>query len=151
MKTDDLTVEIFKKLKESGGKLNIFIVDNDVQYRQSLKESLENEFSTYLNIYLFSTGESALAELENMKEKPQVILLDYMINKASNIHCGKHAVDQISDLCPNSSIIMIADKNYEQEALLAIEYGAHDLIIKDQFIFDHIITSVKKALHPPKQ
>jgi hypothetical protein len=30
-------------------------------------------------------------------------------------------------------------------------YGAHDYVEKDQFAFDHILDSVKTALHPPKE
>jgi DNA-binding NtrC family response regulator len=145
------TMKTFEEPKVLGDRVNLFIIDNDLQYSQSLKGSLEKELYNQVNVKVFPTGESALEEIKKMEEKPHVVLLDYLTNKIYHQKSGKYIVNSIAKICPNTSIIIISEKNDEKEALKTLEYGAHDCIVKDKFAFIHVITSVKKALHPPKQ
>jgi hypothetical protein len=32
----------------------------------------------------------------------------------------------------------------------ALAHGAHDFVLKDKFAADHVVSSVRKALNPPK-
>jgi DNA-binding NtrC family response regulator len=151
------TLEKTKRVKDtneeltgSNEKINLFIVDDDVQYGQSLKDSLEKEFQEKVDVRVFPTGESMIEEIEIAEKKPQVVLLDYLGNKPLNPNSDKHIVDDISRVSPNTGIIMLSDKKYEDRAMKALAYGAHDFVVKDKFTHEHVLTSVKKALNPPK-
>ncbi len=142
--------EATDKTKQSSDKINLFIVDDDELYGQSLKDSLEKEFHDRLEVKVFPTGESAVQEIQNAEKKPQVVLLDYLGNKQLNAKSDKHTVDDISKISPNTGIIMISDKKYEDRAMKALAHGAHDYVVKDKFALEHVVNSVKKALNPPK-
>jgi len=142
--------ETTDRTKVPADKINLFIVDDDVQYGQSLKDSLEKEFHERLDVKDFPTGESALEEIQNSDKKPQVVLLDYLGNKPLNSKSDKHTVDDISKMSPGTGIIMLSDKKYEDRAIKALAHGAHDYVVKDKFALEHVVNSVKKALNPPK-
>jgi len=145
------TMKTFKEPKVLGVRVNLFIIDNDIQYSQSLKGLLEKELYNQVNVKVFPTGESALEEIKKMEEKPSVILLDYLTNKIYHEKSGKYIVNSIAKTCPNTGIILISEKNDEKEAFKTLQYGAHDCVVKDKFAFVHVITSIKKTLHPPNQ
>ena len=150
METAEKTNETVEKTMQPPDKINLFIVDGDIQYSQSLKKSLENEFHERLDVKIFTTWKSAEDEIKSAKKKPQVVLLDYLNNKPLNINIGKHTIDDISKISPNIGIIMLSDKKYGDQAIKALAYGAHDCVVKDKFAHQHVVTSVKKALNPPK-
>jgi CheY-like chemotaxis protein len=138
------------KTKVPADKINLFIIDDDSSYSETLRDSLEKEFHDRLNVTVFPTGESAVQEIQNAEKKPQVVLLDYLGNKPLDPKSDKHIVDDISNISPQTGIIMLSDKKYEDRAMKALAHGAHDYVVKDKFAMEHVVNSVKKVLNPPK-
>jgi DNA-binding NtrC family response regulator len=150
MQTEEVTEKTIGKIKQSEDKVNVYIVDHDVEYRTSLKDSLEKEFYETMNVKTFTTGEALIHEIKKAQKKPNVILLDYLGNRHLNLNSVKHIVDDISRISPGTGIIMLSHKEYEEQAMKALAYGAHDYVVKDKFTHEHVLNSVKKALNPPK-
>ncbi len=128
--------------------VHVFIIDDDVEYGQALKSSLEKEFQERFEVTFFHTGESALAEIKSGGIKPHIVLLDYILNTTLDPNSDKHTVDMISKASPKTSIIMLSDKEHTDRAMQALAHGAFDYVLKDKFIQEHVINSIKKALNP---
>ena len=143
-------MEVIEETPHLLKKIKLFIVDEDLQYVKNIKDFLEKEFREPLNVKSFPTGESALEEIKKIDEKPEVVVLDYLGNKQLDTKNEKHTVDDISNISPDTGIIIISDKKYENRAMKALAHGAHDFIVKDKFTLKHLLNSIKKVLHPPK-
>jgi len=57
------------------GKTKIFLVDDDVMFMESLKQSLNKEKA---DVKVFSSGENCLKEMET--EVPEIVVMDYRLN-----------------------------------------------------------------------
>jgi len=128
-------------------EIDLFIID-DQKYGKEIKRLIEERIPENVNVKIFSSGESVLREIRNNEKKPRIVLLDYTRNKMNS---SDHTVDHILENSPDTDVIMLSDKEYKDRALKALGYGAHDYVEKDQFAYDHILDSVKTALHPSKE
>jgi DNA-binding NarL/FixJ family response regulator len=137
---------VIKPVKE----IDLFIVDRDLQFGQTIKDSLEKEFHEHLFVKYFLTGESLIEEISRSVKKPNIVILDYFGNKSLNKQYEKHTVDAISVLSPDTGIIIVSDKMHEDRAMKALAHGAHDFVLKDKFAVGHLVNAVKKVLNPPK-
>jgi len=131
-------------------KFTVFVVDADHHSSISIQSSLEAGLGDEVAIKVFSNGESCLAEMNDHGQKPSVVILEYSENKRLNATCGEHMVDCIKKLSPESAIIILSDKANSDRAIKTLAYGAHDFVVKDRFLNEHIFSSVKKSLHPAK-
>jgi len=131
-------------------KVSVFIIDSDVAYSKSLKNSLEKEFNAPLEINLFNGWDKAAKEIEIANQKPHAILLNYLSNKCLTEDSDKHTVDDILRVSPDTSIIMLSNKKDIDRAMKALAYGAQDLVVKDKFTHEHILNSLRKILNPSK-
>ncbi len=131
-------------------KFSIYIVDNDYTNGLSVKGSLEKSLGDEVSIQVFPDAESCLAALQLTDQKPSVVIVEYTENKRLNEEKGLHMVDQIKKISSEAAIIVFSDKSNSARATKALAYGAHDFVIKDQFQHEHILSAVKKCLHPAK-
>jgi DNA-binding NtrC family response regulator len=137
-----------KECETEQEEIDLFIID-DKKYGNKLKRLIEEKIQENVNVQIFLTGESGVQAMKNNDKKPKIVLLDYSRNKMNGEK--NHTVDHILETSPGTDVIMLSDKANKQRALKALGYGAHDYVEKDQFAFDHILDSVKTALHPPKE
>lgn len=132
-------------------KINLFIVGNDdYYYGMSVKDSLEKKFGNEVFINAFPDSDSCLHLMHNSDEKPDIVLLDYSENKELNKKTGDHVMDYIKKICPETSIIILADIEHSGRAVKALGYGAHHFVMKDQFAHEQIFNTVVKCLYPSK-
>jgi len=131
-------------------KFYVYIVDPNYYDGVSLKKSLEKSFEEEVVIKAFSDAESCLRVMEGGEEKPNVVILEYTENRRLNETCGEHMVDCIKKLYPDTAIIILSDKENSDKAIKILAYGAHDFVVKDRFLDEHILSAVKKSLHPAK-
>lgn len=131
-------------------KFKIHIVDNDYTNGLSVKTSLEKSLGPEVSVQVFPNAESCLEVIKKSEEKPAVVLIEYTENKRLNDEQGAHMVDHVKKLSAEAAIIVFADKANSARATKALAYGAHDFVIKDQFFHEHILSAVKKSLHPAK-
>jgi len=131
-------------------KANLFIVDGDYFYGQSLKSTLIEKLNDELSIKVFLNAESCLHQIMYSDEKPDIVILDHFENKKLNDQNNDHTVDYMQNMKPDVAIIILSDNDSFDRAIKALAYGANDFVIKDQFAHQHIYNAVKKCLHPAK-
>jgi DNA-binding NarL/FixJ family response regulator len=131
-------------------KYNVFIVDNDYYNGLDVKNTLQENLGEEVMIRVFPEAESCLTAINTSKEKPSVVILEYAENKRLNEQKGEHMVDQVKKLSPKAAIIICSNKDNSGRATKALAYGAHDFVLKDQFLHEHLLSAVKKGLHPAR-
>lgn len=116
-------------------ELLVFVVDDDPHFLQILnthfsKLELKSDTDvTYrFKVRNFATGKSCL---DNLKLNPDLILLNYFINKGlPNALTGHETLDLISETNPNQKVLVLNDIDVDlREAF--VENGLRDYIIKD--------------------
>jgi two-component system NtrC family response regulator len=103
----------------------ILIVDDDEQIRKQIQWALSEEFT------VFSAGDRTSALEIFKREKTPVILLDLGLppHPREAIE-GLQALDDMIGLNPLAKIIIVSGNSERQNALAAIDKGAHDIFPK---------------------
>ena len=114
----------------------ILIVDDDVEYRENLKEVLDN--AGYSNDMAGSAKE-AMEKLGT--QEFNVILLDFMMPEIDGIK----ALGEFKRISPNSKIIMITAFASIENAVTAIKKGASEYISKP-FKIEALLLMIKQVI-----
>jgi DNA-binding NtrC family response regulator len=101
--------------------MKIFIVDDEIEIRKSLRNILEDE--NYI-VEDFSTGKALLKAL--IKERPSMILLDVWLGKED----GLVILDECKKIYPLIPVIMISGHGTIEMAVNATKKGAIDFLEK---------------------
>jgi len=124
-------------------QLRIFLVDSDPVFLKSL----ETEFQQLENseVEVFSTGELCL---ENIDKNPDVIILDYQVNKDTvGRLSGIEALDKIKTSKPQIPVIIVSSDDTMDIAAESMRHKAHDYVAKNNTTFfrlQSIITGISK-------
>ena len=103
-------------------KTKIFIVNDDPTFSKLLEHELKQ---ANLNSYkMFESGEDCLA---NLKDKPKLILLDFMMEGLN----GLDVLKQIKETIPRTDVIMLTGLEDEAVKEKCLTEGASSYIIKD--------------------
>ena len=114
----------------------ILIVDDDIEYRENLKEILDD--AGYSN----DMAGSAQEALEKLDAQPfDVILLDFMMPGIDGIN----AIEKFKNIRPDSKIIMITAFASIENAVRAIKKGASEYISKP-FKIEALLLMIKQVL-----
>lgn len=114
----------------------ILIVDDDVEYRENLKEILDT--AGYSN----DTAPSAKQAMEKLEAQHfDVILLDFMMPGIDGIN----AIGELKRISPNSKIIMITAFASIENAVKAIKKGASEYISKP-FKIEALLLMIKQVI-----
>lgn len=124
-------------------RVKLFLVDDDALFLKSLEidfQQLED-----FDIETFATGELCL---ENLSGKPDVIILDYLLDgidrSAMN---GIETLDLIRAINPEIPVVMLSAQDKIEVAISCIHHKAVDYVVKSETAFlrlQKIITSVLK-------
>ena len=115
---------------------NILIVDDDSEYRENLKEILDD--AGYPN----DMAESAKEALEKLgAQQFDVILLDFMMPEIDGIN----ALGEMKKISPHSKIIMITAFASIENAVRAIKKGACEYISKP-FKIEALLLMIKQVI-----
>ncbi len=117
--------------------VKILIGDDSAFMRKILKNILAKE--GYTDISEASNGEEVIEKF--IKEKPDVVLLDIIMEKKDGIETLK----EIIKLDKNAKVIMVSAVGQEQMVKEAITIGAEDYIVKP-FTPSKVVSSIKKCL-----
>lgn len=113
----------------------IFIVDDDLDLTDSLKNRLLNEVSS--DVQIFYTGEECITHLD---ESPDVIILAYFLNSVhKDAANGMDILQIIKKLKPATHVIMLSSQEHYGIALKTIINGADQYVMKGDDAFDQII------------
>ncbi|MBL6995620.1 response regulator [Desulfobacula sp.] len=114
----------------------ILIVDDDKEYRENLKEILDN--AGYSN----DMAESAKQAMQKLADQEfDVVLLDFMMPGIDGIN----ALGEFKKISPNSKIIMITAFASIENAVVAIKKGASEYISKP-FKIEALLLMIKQVI-----
>jgi len=128
-------MRIFKK--PSYRKLKIYTVDDEEYYMNLVKANLEK--LGYSNIKIFFKGEDCLLEI--VKDKPDVVILDYLINQGMN---GDEILNKIKSEYKDIEVIILSGQEDVEIASNIIRHGASDYVVKNTLSFFNIGNTLKK-------
>ena len=123
-------------VKENG--LSIFLVEDDPQYASGLMYDLESHTSH--TISCFTNGEDCL---KNLKEMPDVVLLDYFLEGTMN---GLDVLKQIRKYNDNIQVVLLSGQESIEVAANALKLGAYDYVVKNQSAFIRTRNTISRLL-----
>lgn len=130
-------------------KLTIVIVADNPLFAEMLRRSMEAGLKEDINVQTFATAESLFKELERDRPRPDVIVLDYNLEKkADKDQVCKATIDRIKSISPEIAVVVISDEEQMPEAAKTLQYGANEYVTKDKFAFSHITSAVRNCLNP---
>ena len=118
-------------------KVNILIIDDEIDLCQSLSELLEGEEGYKVSIA--NSGEEGLAKIT--EEIPDLVLLDI---KMPGIN-GVETLEKIKAIDKDTLVIMLTAYQTVDSAIKSMKLGAYDYITKP-FEFEKLRISIKRAL-----
>lgn len=131
-------------------KPNLYLVDSDHFFTDTVKKSIEKKFGDEINVNVYTSAESSIEAMKKANAKPHVVVMDHTQNKTIINENNELAVKAIRRISPEAGIVILSNENNKDIAENALAQGAHNFVTKDQFALDHINTAVAKCLHPVK-
>ena len=120
----------------------VFVVEDDAFFMEILKSKLSNNEK-----YTLTGFESAESCLENLNQKPDIIVLDYNLNKENpKAINGLEALQTIKVKSPFTKVIMLSGQNSFEVAAKIIELGVYDYVIKDDQAFEILEEKISNAI-----
>lgn len=116
----------------------IFIVDDNKIYSKLVANYLEKKGFT--NLKVFFSGEECL---KNIKDKPLIIIQDYLLDGLNGIEVLKRA----KKINPEIEFIFLSAQDSMEVAINTMRYGAYDYIVKDEVTLDKLIDKISKILN----
>jgi len=124
---------------------SVFLVDDDKMFLSSLKNTLDSEFKSNIEVSTFNTGEDCL---KNINGKPDIIVLDYFLGdgEQSTAMDGIKVLKEIKkDDYRDIIVIMLSGQDKLQVALDSIKNGAYEYVSKSESAFVRIKNIIKNA------
>ena len=122
-------------------KIKLFLVDDDVVFLKSLELEFLERGSFDIETYV--SGERCV---ENLSNKPDIIILDYLLDGTdkSAMH-GIATLDKIKAFSEDIPVIMLSAQDKIDVAVNCMHHKAFDYVVKSETAFlrlQKIITSV---------
>jgi two-component system OmpR family response regulator len=137
-------------MKTSQDSYSVFLVDDDKMFLSSLKNTLNQQFRSGVEISTFTSGEDCLKELE---ANPDIVVLDYYLNddQHPNAMDGMEVLRKIKENSQDSMVIMLSAQDKLQVALDSIKNGAYEYIAKSESSFVRIQNLIKNSIKNIKE
>lgn len=136
--------------KITRNEILIFLVDDDPPFLKALEHSITNKLP-YYKINSFQTGEACLQQI---KSKPQIVILDYCLNsKLPYAWNGLAILAQIKKLSPKTKVIMLTSQDSLDVAVKCIDNGSFDYISKNETAFvkiTNILSNIAEDINMDK-
>ncbi len=112
--------------------ITIFLVDDDILFLKALEHSIISKLPS-VTIKSFQTGEACL---QQMKQKPEVIILDYYLNSTVPYAWdGLTILKQLKKISSKTKVIMLSAQDSLDVAVKCIDNGSFDYISKSESAF----------------
>jgi two-component system, OmpR family, response regulator len=127
-------------------EIKLFLVDDDALFLKSLEiEFLQH---TDFSVKTFSSGEKCL---ENMSEKPDLIILDYHLDgHDKNAMNGIDTLGKIKIINPDIPIVMLSSQDKIDVAVRCMHHGAFDYVVKSETAFIRLRNTITTFLSKEK-
>lgn len=112
-------------------KIKVFLVDDDSVFLKSM----EIEFS-YHNEYSVETFSSGELCIENIENKPDVVVLDYHLDGIDETAMnGLQTLDKIKEIDRGIPVIMLSSYDKIDIAVSCMDHKAFDYVVKSETAF----------------
>ena len=128
-------MSLFKK--PSNRRLKIYVVDDEEYYLKLIEASLRK--LGHDDIKTFKTGEECL--LEVIKERPDCVILDYIIKSGQN---GDDILSKVKLHDKSIDVIILSGQEDVDIATNSIRIGATDYVVKNSMSFFNIGNTLGK-------
>ncbi len=123
--------------------VTVFLVDDDNFFLNGLYYYLTDSLSPKIKLKKFSTAEDCLMAMD---QEPDIIVLDYMLSTGSpNAMNGISALKKITELSPETFVIMLSAQDDIDVALDAMTEGAYDYISKSETAFLRLKNTIRNV------
>lgn len=115
----------------NGGKIKLFLIDDDALFLKSLEiEFLEH---ADFEIETFATGELCIA---NLSHTPDLVILDYRLDGITkNAMNGIETLDKIKAFNPDIPVVMLSSQDKIEVAVNCMHHKAFDYVVKSETAF----------------
>ena len=125
------------------GKVTTFLVDDDEMYLEMLKDKIK--LNPRLKLKTFSSGEECL---DNLNENPEIVILDYRLNKDNpDAKNGIEILRKIKQVAPNTEVIVLSGQERIEIAIETIKQGAYTYVVKNDTAFERLRIVLHNILH----
>ncbi len=122
----------------------IFLVDDDKMFLKTMELYIRQFFNNY-TIRTFYTGEECL---NSIHQKPDIVLLDYMLNgNYPDAMDGIKVLIQIKKTNPEITVIMFSAQDHIDIAVDTMKHGAFDYIVKNDKMFLRVQNAIKNVIY----
>ena len=127
-------------------KIKLFLVDDDPLYLKMLEVELQQD-NDY-KIQTFETGEACIASLS---WKPDVIILDYLLDNLDKTAMnGIEVLDRIKSQYPDMPVVMLSAQDKIEVAVNCMHHNAFDYIVKSETAFIRLRKAISVITHIKK-
>lgn len=131
---------------ENGNKIKVFLVDDDALFLKALE--IDFLHHTDFTVETFSSGELCL---ENLLQKPDVIILDYHLDGVDkNAMNGIETLDKIKTLNPDIPVVMLSSQDKIDVAVSCMHHQAFDYVVKSETAFLRLQKNITAFFHYKK-
>jgi DNA-binding NarL/FixJ family response regulator len=134
--------KFYKGLK----RIRVFLVDDDMLFLKALEHSIINKLPL-LEIKTFQTGEACL---QQMKLKPDVIVLDYCLNsQLAYAWDGIDILKRIKVLNPTTKVILLSSQDSIEVADDCFKNGLFEYVSKSKTAFvkiNNVLSNIIKNI-----
>lgn len=135
--------KIQKSKSKIDGKVSVFLVDDDKFFLNGLYYFLSDSLSPKITLKTFSTAEDCI---KAMKEKPEIIVMDYMLNSETpGAINGLAALKEINKISPKTFVVMLSAQDSIDVALETLNNGAYDYLSKSETAFLRLKNIIKNV------
>lgn len=121
--------------------IKLFLVDDDALFLKSLEIDFLQQADFVVETY--ATGEECL---ENLSNKPDIIILDYMLNGIiKDAMNGIETLEKIKEFNADLPVVMLSAQDKIEVAINCMHHKAHDYVVKSETAsmrLQKIITSI---------
>ena len=138
--------EMIAPHKEEKKTIKVMVVDDEETMRDSLRE-ITNYFNDIKLVAEASSGEEAIGIFSNLKEKPDIILMDINLPQISGIE----VTQKLMPLWPDLKVIMFSAYLDDHKFISSFNAGATGYIYKIGTSWKELEDSIRKAFdggHP---
>ncbi len=123
--------------------ISVFLVDDDIMFLKSLEHHLQHKLKHFVQIKPFPSGKEFLSHID---EKPDIVVLDYLLDGDDTSVNGIDLLRKIKETSPETAVIMLSAQDQMEVAIETIKYGAYDYVVKNENAFLKTQNLIRNAI-----
>jgi len=132
---------------ETTHKLNVFILNDNLEVAGKLRRYLKKRFGDLLNISLFLNSRTCINMMYGQVD--MVVVDDYLYEKGSRGMSGIEVLKKIKDKSPGTEVVILTSDENVGLAVEAIKSGAKDYIINRAGAWQRLQNLIDRSISQP--